>query len=128
MIKAGDVYRIKMDNKDGITPKDADEYRCKYIIILGYDGDSFYGAVATNTKDHPLVPAAFQYPIELNKYKCFANCYKLHEVSEKRLTKDCYMGNISEEDIELIIGCVKTSPMISRKTLEKFRIIKEENN
>ena len=122
MIKTGDVYRIKMDNSDGIKPKGTDLYRYKYIIIIGHDENSLYGSVVTNTKDHPLIPVEFQYPLTHNEYKCFVNCYKLYEVSSERLTPDCYNGNISDADYELIVGCVKTSPLVSKKTLKKFGI------
>ena len=47
MITLGDVYRIKMNQNDGITPKGNDSYRYKYIIIIGYDGNNYYGAVTS---------------------------------------------------------------------------------
>ena len=66
MIQPGDVYRIRMDQRDGISPKGSDEYRNKYIIIIGHDGSGLYGVVATNTRDHHLVPMEFQYPVNLH--------------------------------------------------------------
>ena len=123
MMKLGDVYRIKMYPKDGIKPKESDTFRNKYIIIVGYDGNNFYGAVVTNTKDHPLIPIKFQYPLIHQGYKCFANCYKLYEVSPTRLTPDCQQGNISEEDYKLIIECIKTSPLIPEKILKKYGLL-----
>jgi hypothetical protein len=109
--------------EDGIKPKGDDTHRNKYIIIIGYDGNILYGVVVTNTKNHHLIPDEFQYPLTHNGYKCFANCYKLHEVSPKRLTPDCYQGNISEDDHELIVECVKTSPLIPKKVLRKYGLI-----
>jgi len=123
MIALGDVYRIKMYLADGIKPKGKDTYRHKYIIIIGYDGVNYYAAVSTNTRDHHLVPIEFQYPIKHNGYNCFVNCFKLHQVSSLRLTKDCHQGKISEDDFDLIIGCVKCSPRIPKNVLKKFKII-----
>jgi len=123
MITIGDVYRIKMNQNDGITPKGNDSYRYKYIIIIGYDGNNYYGAVTTNTRDHHLVPIEFQYPIKLSGYNCFVNCYKLHQVSILRLTPDCFTGRISNDDFDLIIGCVKESPRIPVSELREFRIV-----
>ena len=123
MIRLGDFYRIKMDNSDGIAPKGNDTYRYKYIIIIGHDKNNLYGAVVTNTKDHHLVPIEFQYPINLHGYKCYVNCHKLYEVSSKRLASDCYQGNISKNDYELIVECVKMSPLIPKKKLEKFGLL-----
>ena len=122
MIKLGDVYRIKMYKSDGIRPKGTDTFRYKYIIIVGYDGNSFYGAVATNTRDHHIVPIEYQYPLNHQGYNCFVNCYKLHEVSSVRLTSDCYEGEISDDDFELIVGCVRNSPIIPAKVLKKYGV------
>jgi hypothetical protein len=123
MIQAGDVYRIRMDHADGIKPKGTDAYRYKYIIIVGYDGENCHAAVVTSTKDHHLVPIEFQYPLKLDGYDCFVNCFKLFNVSTARLTRDCHKGKISDEDFELIVGCVKDSPRIIPNELKKFRII-----
>jgi hypothetical protein len=122
MINRGEMYRIKMDNKDGIKPKNTNTYRYKYIIIIGYDCNNLYGVVVTNTRDHPLIPIEFQYPLKHNEYDCFVNCYKLYEVSSARLTQDCFQGSISDDDYKLIVGCVRTSPLISKKVLKKFHI------
>ena len=75
MIQIGDVYRIKMYHDDGIKPKGTDIYREKYIIIIGHDGINLYGAVATNTRDHHLVPITFQYPLNLSGYPAEEKIY-----------------------------------------------------
>ena len=123
MITLGDVYRIKMYQGDGIKPKGNDTFRFKYIVIIGYDGNDYYGAVSTNTRDHHLVPMEFQYPLKHDGYDCFVNCFKLHQVSAIRLTSDCYKGRISSDDYELIVGCAKNSPRIPENVLKKYGII-----
>ena len=122
-MQPGDIYRIRMYYSDGIKPKGSDSYRYKYIIIAGFDGNNLYGVVSTNTRDHHLVPAEFQYPLKHDGYHCYVNCYQLHQISLARLTPDCYKGKISEDDVDLIIGCVKNSPLIPEKILKKFGII-----
>jgi hypothetical protein len=89
MITLGNVYRIRMYQNDGIKPKGNDKYRYKYIILIGYDGNCYYGVVSMNTRDHHLVPVEFQYPLKHNDYSCYVNCFKLHQVSALRLTFDC---------------------------------------
>ena len=123
MITLGDVYRIKMYQTDGIKPKGKDTFRYKYIIIIGYDGNNYYGVVSTNTRDHHLVPIEFQYPLKHDGYDCFVNCFKLHQVSSVRLTQDCFKGKVSNDDFELIVGCVKDSPRIPENVLKKFGIV-----
>ena len=123
MIQPGDIYRIRMYRSDGIEPKGDDTYRYKYIIIIGYDGNCLYGVAATNTRDHHLVPIEFQYPLKHDGYNCFTNCYQLHQVSSARLAPDCYKGKISDDDFELIVECIKNSPLVNEKTLKKFGIV-----
>jgi hypothetical protein len=123
MIRTGDIYRIKMYRDDGIKPKGVDTYREKYIIIIGHDGMNLYGAVSTNTKDHHLVPIEFQYPLNHDGYKCYVNCYSLHQVSASRLIEECYKGRISADDLGFIVGCVKNSPLIPEKMLKKFGLL-----
>ena len=123
MIQLGDVYRIRMYYSDGIKPKGEDTYRYKYIVVVGYDGNNFYGIVSTNTRDHHLIPIGFQYPLKHDGYNCFVNCYQLHQVSSARFTSDCYKGKISDDDFELIIECLKNSPLIHKKVLKKFGIV-----
>jgi len=123
MIKIGDIYRIRMYKGDGITPKGDDEYWAKYIIVIGHDGGNYYGVVVTNTCDHRLVPIEFQYPLNDGGYKCYVNCYDLRQVSKKRLTRECYKSSVSEDDIRLIIECLKGSPAVSKKTLKKFGLL-----
>jgi len=78
MITLGDVYRIKMYQSDGIMPKGNDTFRFKYVIIIGYDGENYYGAVSTNTRDHHLVPMEFQYPLKHDGYDCLLFNEKYH--------------------------------------------------
>jgi hypothetical protein len=123
MIQCGDVYRIPMNKSDGISPKGNAVDRNKYIIIIGEeDGGDYFGVVVTNTKDHHLIPMEFQYPITMDNYQCFANCFKLYEIHKSRLQKKYHQGRILNDDLELIIGCIRTSPRISAKQLEKYGI------
>jgi hypothetical protein len=122
MIEQGDVFRIKMYPKDGITPKRTNSYRYKYMVIIGCDNENCYAALVTNTKDHRLVPVEFQYPLRHNGYNCFVNCFKMFYVSTNRLTRDCYDGKISNDDLELIIECVKSSHGIKPEDKMKYGI------
>ena len=123
-MKQGEIYRIKMDSDDGITPKNEDTYRYKYIIIVGDDGNNLYAAAVTNTKDHPLIPIKFQYPLKINDYRCYVNCYKIYKVDYQRIHSEDYKGDISCDDLNLIKKCINESPKISIETLKKFKIYK----
>lgn len=50
-VKIGDVYRIKMDNTNGITPKPGDDSRNKFFVVLGFDSEgNAYGGVIIKVK------------------------------------------------------------------------------
>ena len=58
------------------------------------------------------------------KYNCYVNCYQIYRVSPERLSADCYKDKISDADMELIRGCIINSPIIPKKELKKFGLIK----
>lgn len=39
-IKIGNVYRIKMDERNGIKPKAGDSSRNKFFIVIGFDSEA----------------------------------------------------------------------------------------
>jgi len=45
-VDVGDVFLVEMDRSDGITPKDGDETRKKFFVVLGFDDEgNAYGGV-----------------------------------------------------------------------------------
>lgn len=49
-IEIGDVFLIAMNQKNGITPKNGDDYRNKFFIVLGFDENgNAYGGVVINS-------------------------------------------------------------------------------
>ena len=50
-VNVGDVYLVELNQSDGITPKDGDETRHKYFIVLGFDNEgNAYGGVIINSR------------------------------------------------------------------------------
>lgn len=128
-IKIGDVFRIKMNRKNGIIPKQGDDSRNKFFIVLGFDSEgNIYGGVIINSSINQRVPQAvkdWQMPIRCSKYTfleydSFVDCSKLKCASIEKFNTWKYLGSIELEDVELIIGAIKESPNETPEHLAMF--------
>jgi hypothetical protein len=131
-VKIGDVYRIKMDNTNGITPKPGDEYRNKFFVVLGFDSEgNAYGGVIINSQINKYVPQSIQdwhMPVKCSKYHflshdSFVDCSKLKNVSLDKFGEWEFKGQMDEEDIQLIIATVKDSPNETPKKLAMYGLL-----
>lgn len=128
-VQVGDVYLINMTRKNGIVPKNDDESRNKFFIVLGFDSDgNVYGGVIINSNINRRVPQAvkdWQMPIKCSKYKflkydSFVDCSKLKCVDVERFGFWKYLGFLEIDDVEMIIGAIKESPNESSEHLAVF--------
>lgn len=128
-VQVGDVYLINMTRKNGIVPKNDDESRNKFFIVLGFDSDgNVYGGVIINSNINRRVPQAvkdWQMPIKCSKYKflkydSFVDCSKLKCVEVERFGFWKYLGFLEIDDVEMIIGAIKESPNESSEHLAVF--------
>lgn len=134
----GDVYRMKLTPQEGIIPKNKDDKdRNKYFIIIGKDDNgNAIGFVLINTHINPGVPQIIKdlhYPLKKDKYSFlenedrFVDCSKLKEISKVKFN-ELFMNSkikdsIKEDDMEYIIGALKSSPLIAPNILKRFGII-----
>jgi len=128
-IKVGNVFRIEMNQKNGIIPKKGDISRHKFFIVLGFDSDgNIYGGVIINSNINQHVPQSvrdWQMPIKCSKYSfleydSFVDCSKLKSASADNFSTWKYLGFIELEDVELIIGTIKESPNETPEHLAVF--------
>lgn len=134
-IDIGGIYRIKLTKEDGITPKDGDNSRNKYFIVIGIDEDSnVIGHVIINTNiNHGLsqILRDLQYPINCAKYSFLEDKSRYVDCSDiKQIAKHKFLnlyqgksGDIEDEDLEYIKNAVKCSPKVTPKLLKRFNII-----
>lgn len=75
-IEVGNVYRIPLGRKDGLTVAQEDELRSKYFIVIGIDSEgTIYGGLLISSKppkNVPLTISMYQYPVKAEK-NCFLN-------------------------------------------------------
>lgn len=131
-VNIGDVYRIKMDKSNGIVPKKGDTARNKFFVVLGVDDKgNVYGGVIINSHINPNIPPAlrdFQMPISPKKYSFLdhnsqVDCSKLMVARIDTFAKWRFLGAIDDEDIKLIKGTIKESPVESREKLKTFGLL-----
>lgn len=134
-IRIGDVFRIRMDESNGIIPKDGLDFRPKFFIILGCAPDgTLYGGVVINKAVNPNIPEAKQklhMEIQRKDYgfltreKSYIDCSKVMQVSVATILTWEYLGAAPANAIPLIIDSL-TSPdnkFIRRAKLRALGII-----
>lgn len=128
-VKIGDVYLMKMDFRNGITPKAGDSYRNKFFVVLGFDDvGNVYGGVVINSRVNSKVDQNIQdwhYPIKKSRY-CFLNhdsfvdCSQLKKAFIEKFSFWEYKGSILKDDLDLIIGAVQSSPKETKANLSRY--------
>ena len=128
-VKVGDVYEMTMTEANGITPKAGDVSRDKYFIVLGFDANGVvYGGVIINSRINRNLPPhlkMYHMPVRQSKYPflrydSFVDCVRLMVAFPQKFNDWNYLGEIDEDDVELIIGTVRESPVESEERLAQF--------
>lgn len=130
-VSVGDVWRIRLYPENGITPKAGDDSRNKFLVILGFDGEgNIYGGVVINSRINGRIPVALQdlqMPIRKSAYPfldhdSFVDCSKLVVVRAETFARWEFKGVISQDDVELISGTLRESPLVTAAALARFSI------
>lgn len=131
-ISIGNVYRIKMNEENGVIPKPGDDSRNKFFVVLGYTVEGYlYGGVIMNSsinRNIPLAKKMYHMDIRMDKYEfldrnSFIDCSSLMHVPIDKFNKWEFSGVMNDDDLEYIMGAVKECPTISKKELQRFNII-----
>lgn len=131
-VNVGDVFLVELDKSDGITPKDGDETRHKYFVVLGFDDEgNAYGGVIINSHINQRMDQVvkdYHMPVKCSKYPflvhdSFVDCLNLKTTPLTKLVAGKYKGHIDNDDTELIIGTLKGSPREKTARLRQFGII-----
>lgn len=130
-VNVGDVYLVELDRSNGITPKDGDETRWKFFVVLGFDDEgNAYGGVIINSRiNQQMEQVVKDYHMPINsskyaflKYDSFVDCLQIKTAPLAKLSSGRYKGKIDAEDTELIKGTLKNSPREKAARLRKFGI------
>jgi hypothetical protein len=128
-ITPGDIFEISLTPENGITPKPGDTSRNKYFVVLGFNSEGeIYGGVIINSHINRNLPPhirIYHMPISSTKYPflkhdSFVDCLQLKIVPLGKFQESRYLGSLTAEDLELVIGTIKESPRESRANLAQY--------
>lgn len=131
-VQLGDVYKITMGQEDGITPKNGYEERYKLFVVLGLDEQgNIYGGVVINSKLNANLSKKitdYYMPIKSDDYAflshdSFINCSQLKTTTTNKLLSGCKVGEITQDDYDLIVGTLIDSPNETKARLRQFGLI-----
>ena len=116
-IQQGDVYKIKANESNGITPKNGELYRWKYFIVIGKlaDGTLHCCAAFDSDKNKEFIEPRFEEFFLLVKagrysfidHDSFIDCLRLKQVSPAKLLRGKYEGSLLAEDLAEVLKVVK---------------------
>lgn len=135
-IHPGEVYRMKLTLKEGVTPKDKDDVsRNKYFIVMGVTSDGcLVGFVLINSEINPYISVrareshykikAEDYPfLQRDRYVCCGELKEIESTEFFNRFKGNIIGKITEEHLEIIRSMMAMSANIPVKILKEYKII-----
>lgn len=131
-ISIGDVHMLVLDKTNGITPKDGENTRDKFFVVLGFDKEgNVIGGVVINSNINNNLPTTitdYQLPITVEqcpflKHKSYVNCSRLMIAERTKFSSTTFRGEMGAELMEQIVETVKESPTMNKKMLKDFGII-----
>lgn len=125
----GDIWKLELDETNGITPKNGYDKREKFFVVLGVLSDgTVFGGVVFNSNVNLNLPQNIQdlhYPIRKKKYpflthNSFINCSRLKTAPITKFVGNRFYGSLKEEDLYLAVQTLKSSPVENPANLARF--------
>lgn len=132
-IEIGNVYKIPLGKKDGLTVTNEDEILSKYFIVIGIDlNGNVYGGLLISSEPPKNVPHAilmYQYRVRVKNNKflkrdSWVNCTRIFSSSQDKLNINSFLGCLDEESRYYIISAIldESNPVITNKERKKYNI------
>jgi hypothetical protein len=117
---------VRLTREEGIETKEK-EFRDKFIVIIGMDANCYYGVLLINTR--PGIPETEQYELKPSAYRflhhnSFVNCSVIKRVTPDKIGSGTSRGRVLDDDLELIMDCVRASRVVSRKEKIRYGLIR----
>lgn len=137
-IEVGYIYRINLDEKDGITPKGGIDYRPKFFIVIGSADYGYYVAYILINKSinknylYTKELLNCQFPLRVKDYPeilkidpSYANLAKIREIEKERLLNEAtFQGKLTAKDLELVMQALRNSETITTKEKKRYGLMK----
>ncbi len=119
-IKPGDIFYIKADQKNGITPKNGDLFWPKHFIALGKLADgrmcccAVFDSQINRDYIHPDLQSFFL-PVKAGEYAflthdSFIDCLEMKYATPGKLLGGRAEGRLTDEHLQKVLELVKQSP------------------
>jgi len=132
-IEIGQIYRIKADESNDITPKAGMLFRPKFFVVMGFDnqGNIYGGVVFDSEINRDFVSYDFEdffLPISCTKYSflkhdSFIDCRKMKPSTLEKLLEGEFCGDIAQDDYQNVVKLLKMSPRETYVHLKSFGLI-----
>lgn len=132
-VEIGQIYRIKANEQNDITPKNGLLFRAKYIVVIGFDsqGNVYGGVVFDSEINRDFISPDFVdffLPIPCSRYSflshdSYIDCRKMKPILLSTLLEGDYCGVIEATDYDDIIKLIKMSPRETYVRLRTFGIL-----
>lgn len=116
-IQQGDVFKIKANEDNGITPKNGDKFRWKHFVVIGKLADGTLHCCATfnSEMNKEYIQPGFEeffLPIKAGQYSfidhnSYIDCLTLKRAAPSKLLKGKYEGRLSSSDLAEVLKLVK---------------------
>ena len=139
VVSEGDVYRMKLDSREGIVGKNSgDISRNKYFVVIGHDVDgNAIGFFVVNTTINPYINEERKrchLKIDSQKYEFlegvdrYVDCSALKTISKERFAElfasDKLKSKIDEFDLSAIKSTASSYRNADMGLLKRFGIVK----
>lgn len=136
-IEVGTIFKMKLDEKDEVTPKGSIDYRPKFFIVVGNADYGYYVAYVLINKSINLKYnttkelLSSQFPLRVKDYPgiftidpSYVNLGKIREMERGRLDKEgIYQGKLNDNDLEMILTTLRESEVITAKEKKRIGLI-----
>lgn len=119
-IKPGDIFKIKANEKNGITPKDGGPFWPKHFIALGKlaDGRMFCCAVFDSEINRDYIHPDYQsffLPVKAGQYPflthdSYIDCLEMKYATPGKLLSGKPEGRLTDKDLSAVLELVRQSP------------------
>lgn len=138
VVGEGDVYRMRLDGREGVVGKDGADSRNKYFVLIGNDSEgNAFGFFLIDTKVNTFLPEVrkqkhFKLSSEIYDFlegiDRFVDCSDFKIIQKERFaalfSANKAIAKISDDDIKLIKREAVTYRNANKKLLRRFGLIK----
>ena len=137
VVEEGDVYRMRLDDREGVVGKDGANSRNKYFVLIGNDSEgNAFGFFLIDTNINPSLPEARKQK-HIKLLSCnydflegtdrYVDCSDFKIIEKERLSAlfsaKKSIAKINKEDISIIKSEAISYRNANRKLLRRFGLI-----